>query len=460
MWKKLTLWLRDLLIRRKSLNATRIVAASFAGIILVGTLLLMLPISSNTGEPTGFFTCLFTATSATCVTGLVLVDTAVHWSVFGQVVILLMIQLGGLGFMTVITLFSLALGRHIGLSERLVMVSTLNLNDMDGVVRVVRYALTGTFALEGIGAVLLSLRFIPDFGIAGGIWRGIFHAVSAFCNAGFDLMGAKYGEFSSLAAYAGDPVVLLTCGTLVVIGGLGFFVWHDIWTQRSWKGLSLYSKLVLGITGGLLLVGTAFILAVEYDNPATLGNMPVWEKILNALFQSATLRTAGFDAIGQAGLQDSSKALSVIFMLIGGSSGSTAGGIKTVTAGVLLLSLRAGLAGREQVTVRGRSIPFRRVLNAMTLALVVLFLFLFGSMVISTAEPFSYLDVAFEVASALGTVGLTAGLTPLLSPLSKGLIVLFMYLGRVGILSFSIAFLTRTKYPAKIQYPSFDIMIG
>lgn len=460
MRKKFGLWLRDRLIRRKGFNGTRMVAGSFAVIILVGALLLTLPFSSNSGEITDFFTCLFTATSATCVTGLVLVDTAVHWSVFGQAVILVMIQLGGLGFMTVITLFSFALRRRIGLSERLVMVSTLNLNDMDGVVRVVRHALMGTFAFEGVGAVILSLRFIPEFGLAGGIWRGLFHAVSAFCNAGFDLMGARHGEFSSLTAYASDPAVLLTAGALVIIGGLGFFVWEDIWEHKNWKGLSLYSKLVLGITGGLLLGGAVFILGVEYDNPATLGELPVWEKLLNALFQSVTLRTAGFDAIGQSGLRDASKALSSILMLVGGSSGSTAGGIKTVTVGVLLLSLRSGLMGREQVTVRGRSIPFRRVLNAMTLVLVVLALFLFGSMVISTVEPFSYLDVAFEVASALGTVGLSAGLTPLLSPLSKGLIVIFMYIGRVGILSFSIAFLMGNRRPAKVQYPSFDIMIG
>jgi len=460
MSKKISLWLRDLLIRRKSFNATRLVAGSFAAIILLGTVLLMLPISSNTGEVTGFFTCLFTATSATCVTGLILVDTAVHWSFFGQLVILVMIQLGGLGFMTIITLFSLALNRRIGLSERLVMVSTLNLNDMDGVVRVVRHALFGTFAFEGAGALIFALRFIPDFGVAGGLWRGIFHAVSAFCNAGFDLMGEKFGPFSSLLAYHGDPVVLLTAGALVFVGGLGFFVWEDIYTHRNWKGLSLYSKMVLAISVGLVVFGTVFFLAVEFDNPATLGDMPGWQKVLNALFQSVTLRTAGFDAVGQGGLQESSKALSIIFMLVGGSSGSTAGGVKTVTVGVLLLALRSGLAGREQVTVRGRSIPFRRVLNAMTLALVVLFLFLVGSMVIATIEPFSYLDVAFEVASAMGTVGLTTGITSLLTPVSQGLIVLLMYLGRVGILSFSIAFLTRSKYPAKIQYPTFDIMIG
>ena len=242
MIKKIALWMRDMFIRNRSLNATRVVAVSFAVIILVGALLLTLPIASRSGESAGFFTGLFTATSATCVTGLILVDTWTQWSLFGQVVILGMIQLGGLGFMTVITLVSFALHRRIGLSERLIMVSTLNLNDLDGVVRVVRHALMGTFLLEGIGAVILSACMIPEFGIAGGIWRGIFHAVSAFCNAGFDLLGGRFGAFSSLVGYNDHPVVLFTIAALITVGGLGFFVWRWVrlrrsavwWSKSSW----------------------------------------------------------------------------------------------------------------------------------------------------------------------------------------------------------------------------------
>ena len=457
---QIALWLRDKLIRSRSLNATRIVAGSFAVIILAGALLLTLPIASRDGQSAGFFTALFTATSSTCVTGLILVDTWIQWSLFGQVVILAMIQLGGLGFMTVITLVSFALHRRIGLSERLIMVSTLNLNDMDGVVRVVRHALMGTFAMEGAGAVLMAFRLIPEFGVLRGSWHAVFHAISSFCNAGFDLLGGKYGAFCSLAPYNDSPLMLGTTAALIVIGGLGFFVWEDIVAKRCWKRLSVYSKMVLLITAGLILGGALFFFVEEFDNPATLGNMPIWQKGLNALFQSVTLRTAGFDAIGQGGLTDTSKALSVVLMLIGGSSGSTAGGVKTVTVGVLLLALRSGLAGREQVTFRGRAIPYRRVLNAMTLALVVLFLFLVGSMTISTVEGLPYLDSAFEVASAMGTVGLTAGITTVLSPFSQTLIIILMYVGRVGILSFSIAFITRTRYPAKIKYPEMNIMIG
>lgn len=460
MIKRLALWLRDVFVRNRSLNATRIVAVSFAFIIVVGTLLLALPIASRDGQSAGLFTALFTATSSTCVTGLILVDTWVQWSLFGQVVILAMIQLGGLGFMTVITMVSLALHRRIGLSERLIMVSTLNLNDLDGVVRMVRHALMGTFLMEGTGAVLLSFAMVPRFGLLGGIWRGIFHAVSAFCNAGFDLLGGRFGAFSSLAGLQDDPLVLGTIGVLIMVGGLGFFVWEDILEKRCWRKLSVYSKMVLIITVTLIVGGGLFFLLEEFSNPATLGDMPLWQKIVNAFFQSVTLRTAGFDAIGQGGLTDTSKAFSCILMLIGGSSGSTAGGLKTATVAVLLLALRSGLTGREQVTFRGRAIPYRRVLNATTLALVMLFLFLVGSMLISTAEDLPYLDCAFEVASAMGTVGLTTGLTPNLSVFSQSLIILLMYMGRVGVLSFSIAFITRSGRGAKIKYPEMNVMIG
>ena len=460
MIKKIALWMRDMFIRNRSLNATRVVAVSFAVIILVGALLLTLPIASRSGESAGFFTGLFTATSATCVTGLILVDTWTQWSLFGQVVILAMIQLGGLGFMTVITLVSFALHRRIGLSERLIMVSTLNLNDLDGVVRVVRHALMGTFLLEGIGAVILSACMIPEFGIAGGIWRGIFHAVSAFCNAGFDLLGGRFGAFSSLVGYNDHPVVLLTIAALIMGGGLGFFVWEDLRRKRSIPRLWVYSKMVLLMTALLIVGGAAFFLVEEYANPATLGNMPFWQKLCNALFQSVTLRTAGFDAIGQGGLSDSSKAFSSILMLIGGSSGSTAGGIKTATVALLLLALRANLRGREQVTFRGRAIPFGQVLNAMTLTLVVLFVFLIASMVISTVEGLPYLNCAYEVASAMGTVGLTTGITPELTRISQSILIVLMYLGRVGILSFSIALMTGKRRPAKLHYPEINVMIG
>ena len=459
MRKKIALLLEGLL-RRRGLNATRVVAISFALIILAGALLLTLPVASRDGESAGFFTGLFTATSATCVTGLILADTWIQWSFFGQVVILAMIQLGGLGFMTVLTLVSFALHRRIGLSERLVMVSTFNLNDLDGVVRVVRHALMGTFLLEGIGAVVLAWRMIPEFGVLGGVWRGIFHSVSAFCNAGFDLLGGRFGAFSSVAGYNDDPVVLLTIAALIAIGGLGFFVWEDILRTRSFHRLSPYSKLVLAMTAALIFFGAVFFFVEEYANPAVFGEMPLGQKIYNSIFQSVTLRTAGFDAIGQGNLSDSSKAFSSIWMLIGGSSGSTAGGLKTVTAAVLLLTLRARLTGREQVTFRGRAVPYAQVLNAMTLVLVMGLIFLVSSMVISTLEGLPYVDCAFEVASAMGTVGLTTGITPTLSMFSQSLLILLMYTGRIGLLSFSIALAVRHGRPAKLRYPEMNVMIG
>ncbi len=453
-------FIRDHFIRFRSLNATRLVAGSFAVIILVGTLLLSLPIAARSGESAGLFNAFFTATSATCVTGLVTVDTATTWSFFGQAVILLMIQLGGLGFMTVITLISLASHRRIGLSERLIMVSTLNLNDLDGVVRVVRHALMGTAFFELAGAALLSLRMIPRFGLFQGLWHALFHSVSAFCNAGFDLQGMDTGLFSSLSGYADDPVILLTTSALVIIGGLGFFVWEDILKNRKWKKLTLYSKLVLGLTAVLLLGGTVFFLGSEWGNPATLGPMPVWEKCLNAFFQSMTLRTAGFNVIDQGAMTDNSIVMSCILMLIGGSSGSTAGGMKTVTVWVLAMVVMNSLRGRESIVFRGRTLPLRRAMNAVTLFLMVSFLFLTGSMLISLTHEATFLQAAFETASALGTVGLTTGITPTLARPAQALLAVMMYTGRVGILSVSIAFLNRRRDSLDIKYPEFSIMIG
>lgn len=451
--------LRRRLHSGRGMNPSRIVAGSFALIILVGAIALCLPIATRTGESVGFLTALFTATSATCVTGLVLVDTWLTWSGFGQAVLLLLIQLGGLGFMTFMTLASLALHKRIGLSQRLLMVSALNLNDMDGVVRVVRHALMGTFLMEGLGAVVLSACFIPQYGLGRGIWYGVFHAISAFCNAGFDLMGHQ-GPFSSLSGYAAQPVVLAAVMLLIVVGGLGFVVWEDILRNRRWKNFTLYTKMVLAMTLALIVGGTVLLLAVEWDNPATLGAMPWWEKSLNALFQSVSLRTAGFNTIDQAGLRDSSQVLGITLMLVGGSSGSTAGGLKTGTLAVLLLALRAGFRGSEEVTLRGRSISHRRVMNALTLFLTVVVLFLVGSMALSLVDELPYLQSAYEVASAMATVGLSAGLTPQLSLFSRGLIVLLMYTGRIGLLSFSIAFLYKSRFTHKLKYPTFDIMIG
>lgn len=443
--------------KKRTSQATKIIVLSFAAVILIGTLLLMLPFASAAGESCGFITALFTATSATCVTGLILVDTLTAWTVFGQVVILLLIQLGGLGFMTIIFFLAVQIRKRPSLSQRLMMASAFNLDNMNDAVRVVKNALKVTFLMEGAGAVILTLCFAPRYGW-GAIWKGIFISVSAFCNAGFDILGPD--GLGSISSYNGHPVVLLTIMALIVCGGLGFFVWEDIRMKRSFRKLSLYSKMVIWMTGAFLLVGAVFFFCVEFGNSATLGSMPVWQKAINALFQSVTLRTAGFSSINQGGLTDVSLVMSTLLMLVGGSSGSTAGGLKTVTIGVLLLALREGLRGRTQVTFRGRTIPQQKVLAAVTLVLMVGVLFLVSSMAIAIVDGTPYLAAAYEAASAIGTVGLTTGITAGLSTVSHVLLVMMMYLGRVGVLSFSVAFLTQGGTAEKIGYPETNVMIG
>lgn len=443
--------------KKYSSQATRLIALSFGGVILVGTLLLMLPISSKSGVSCGLVPALFTATSATCVTGLVVADTLSAWTLFGQVVILAMIQLGGLGFMTMLFYLGTVMRRRASLNQRLMMVSSFNLNDMAQVDVLVRHALKTTCFIEGIGAVILIACFLPRYGLSA-IWKGIFIAVSAFCNAGFDILGPDGG--GSLMSYNQNPVVLLTVAALVVCGGLGFFVWEELIQKRCYRTLSLYSKMVLWLTGGFLLLGTVFFLGMELPNDATLGALPLGHALVNALFQSATLRTAGFYSIAQNGLADVSLVMCILLMLVGGSSGSTAGGIKTVTVGVLFLALRSSLRGEEQVILRGRTIPSSKVLAALTLVLAVGSGFIASSMAIAIVDQVPYLWAAYEAASAMGTVGLTVGITPELSTFSHLVLIAMMYLGRVGILSFSIAFLGRGKEVRKISYPNTNVMIG
>lgn len=454
--KLVVFWMKH---RPRHIATTQMVALMFAAIILLGALLLTLPAASRDGVSCGLRPALFTATSATCVTGLVLYDTWSQWSGFGQVVILCLIQIGGLGFMSVATLLIFLLRRKIGLQQRLMIAQSLSVSDIMGVVRLQKLVLIGSFSVEAVGAIILTLRFWPEYGFTRALRWGVFHSVSAFCNAGFDIFGS-IAPGQSLIEFNADPVVLLTLSALIIIGGLGFLVWENIVQKRSFGKFSVYARMVLLMTAALLAVGWAGTCLLEWNNPETLGGMTVGEKLLNGFFQSATLRTAGFAAIDQAKLTESGKAFSCVLMSIGGSSGSTAGGIKTATAGVLLISLWAGLRGRDQVVLRRRTIPQARVLNAMTLTLVVTCLFLAGSIALTLADGVPYLAAAFEVASAMGTVGLTMGITTGLSPLSQGIIIAMMFLGRVGVLSFSIAFLIRDRGENKIRYPSVDVMIG
>lgn len=445
--------------RPKNLSAMKIIAITFAGIILLGAGLLSLPVSSRSGVSCGFLPALFTATSATCVTGLALYDTFTQWSGFGQVVIISLIQIGGLGFMSAATLFVFFLRKRIGLKQRLVMAQALSVSDMDGIVRLQKTVLKGSFAIEGIGAMILFLWFLPEFGFAKALKWGIFHAISAFCNAGFDIFGS-ITPGASLMEFQSDPVVLLTLSALVIIGGLGFLVWQDLAESRSFRSCSVYTRLVLLTTAGLLLAGWFVICLLEWNNPGTLGPMTVGDKLLNGLFQSVTLRTAGFVSIDQALLTDSSKAFSMILMLIGGSSGSTAGGLKTVTFIVLILFMAERARGRSTVCVFKRTIPQSQVLDAMTIAFLMLMMVIFGGIFISATCPVNFVDALYESVSAIATVGLTAGVTGTLTVPAQLLIILYMYFGRVGVLTISMGFLAGDRAEERFRYAQTNLLIG
>lgn len=451
-----SLWMKK---RPKSLSATKIIALVFAAIILLGAGLLTLPAASRNGISCGFRPALFTATSATCVTGLVMFDTWSQWSGFGQVVIISLIQIGGLGFMSAATLFVFFLRRRIGLKQRLVMAQALSVSDMDGIVRLQKTVLIGSFSVEGIGALILFLRFFPEYGWVNGLKWGVFHAISGFCNAGFDIFGC-ITPGASLMEFQSDPVVLLTLGALVIIGGLGFLVWEELAQKRSFRRFSVYTKLVLLTTLALLLTGWVLTCLLEWNNPGTLGNMTVGEKLLNGLFQSITLRTAGFAAIDQAQLTEAGKAMSMILMLIGGSSGSTAGGLKTVTFIVLLLFMAARARGRSSVSVFKRTIPQGQVLDAMTIAAVMICLAMFGGIFISATSPIGFTDALYEAVSALATVGLTAGVTGSLSIPAQLLVIVYMYFGRVGVLTISMGFLMGDRAEERFRYAQTSLLIG
>lgn len=459
MGNKEKLYQRFVEKKQKHMNATQVIAVVFAMLILLGTGLLMLPIASRSGVSCGFRPALFTATSATCVTGLVLYDTFTQWSGFGQTVIICLIQIGGLGFMSIATMVVFLLRRKVGLKQRLVMAQALSLNDMEGVVRLQKWVIFGSFSIEALGALILTLRFLPEYGFATALKWGAFHSVSAFCNAGFDIFGC-ITPGASLMEFNRDPVVLLTLGALVIIGGLGFLVWQEVVTVRRLKKMSVYTKLVLVMTLSLLVLGTAAFAVLEWNNPATIGNMGAGDKLLNSFFQSVTVRTAGFAAVDQALLTEAGKGVSIALMLVGGSSGSTAGGVKTVTMMVLLLFIWARARGKSSVCVYHRTIAQGHVMNAMTIVAIVIGLAVFGGVFISATSPVGFTDALYESVSALATVGLTAGATGNLSIAAQILIIVFMYFGRVGVLTISLGFLMGTEAEERFQYAQTDVLIG
>ena len=450
--------LRKLRAWQPKLSPTQTIALVFAGIILAGALLLMLPAASRSGEGCDFLSALFTATSATCVTGLVLFDTWTQWSLFGQIVILCMIELGGLGFMSMASLFVFLLGRKVSLRQRMVMAQALSLNDMEGVVRLQKLVLGGSLSIQLVGAIILALRFIFGYGYTVGkaIWYGVFHSVSAFCNAGFDV----FGTGNSIMELSGDPLILITLMVLITVAGLGFFVWEELTRVRRFRDFSVYTKLVLITTGVLILGGAVLTMILEWNNPATLGAMSNGDKVVNAFFQSVTLRTAGFAAVDQAALTPAGKGISIFLMLIGGSSGSTAGGLKTVTFIVLLLFIWTRARGKSTVTAFRRTIPGEKVMDAMTIAFIMILLAMAGAVVICATSPVGFADALYESVSALATVGLTAGVTGLLHPVAQVMIVIFMYFGRVGVLTISLGFLMGDKAEDRIRYANTNLLIG
>ena len=450
-----------LLLKKRSrhLSATRIVALVFAAIILLGAVLLSLPAASRSGISCGFLDALFTATSATCVTGLTRFDTWSQFNGFGQTVIICLIQVGGLGFMSIATLVVFLLRRKVGLKQRMVMAQALSVSDMDGIVRLQKWVLVGSFSIEALGALILTLRFWPEYGFGTALKWGIFHSISAFCNAGFDIFG-QLSPGNSLVIFQSDPVVLLTLGALVVIGGLGFLVWQDLVLNRRFKKLTVYTRLVLLTTLALLVTGTALVALTEWNNPQTLGNMSTGDKLLNSFFQSVTLRTAGFFSYDQAAMADGSKAICILLMLVGGSSGSTAGGIKTVTVVVLLLFLVARARGKSTVCVFKRTIPGGQVLDAMTITAIISALAMLGAVFISLTSPVGFIDALYESASAIATVGITAGATGSLSVVGQIMIILFMYFGRVGVLTISLGFLMGSQAEERFHYAETNLLIG
>ena len=356
-------------------------------------------------------------------------------------------------------LFIFLLRRRIGLKQRMLMAQALSLNDMEGVVRLQRTVLFGSLSVEGIGAAILTAHFWPRFGFSRALWLGTFHSVSAFCNAGFDIFGFLEPG-ASLLTFQNDPVVLLTLGALVIIGGLGFLVWEELAERKPFRRMSVYTKLVLCTTAALLLSCWGITCLLEWNNPETLGNMSVGSKLLNGFFQSVTLRTAGFAAIDQAALTEGGKAVAMLFMLVGGSSGSTAGGLKTVTFVVLLLFLRARLRGKSTVCAFKRTIPDSQALDAMTIAMTMILLAFFGAAFICATSPVGFTNALYETVSALATVGLTAGTTTRLSISAQCLIILYMYFGRVGVLTISLGFLSGDRATERFRYAQTNLLIG
>ena len=439
--------------KKKHMTSFQLIIMGFAGVILLGTVLLMLPFSSAEKVITPFHEALFTATSAVCVTGLVVKDTGSYWSLAGQTIILALIQTGGLGVVTVAASVSLLSGKKISLMQRSTMQNAISAPKVGGIVRLTRFILRGTFLIEAAGTVLLLPVFMGDYGKKG-IWMSVFHSISAFCNAGFDILGTDSSMFPSLTGYSGNILINLVIMLLIITGGIGFLTWDDIYTNKlNYKRYRMQSKIILMTTACLILFPTVFFYICD------LTKLPMEKRLLAAAFQSVTTRTAGFNTINISEMSEASKAVMILLMLIGGSPGSTAGGMKTTTFSVLILNAIATFRSQENAGAFGRRLEYHVIKNAATIAMLYFVLFFGGGIAISVYEGLPLLDCLYEAASAVGTVGLTLGITPELHVFSQVVLIILMYLGRVGGLTLIYAvFSGRNKGNAKL--PLEKITVG
>jgi len=451
----------------RQLSTTQVIALGFISAILIGAVILSLPVSSASGEFTPFIDSLFTSATSVCVTGLVVVTTATHWSLFGKIIILVLIQLGGLGIVSFTTGIMMVIGRRITLRDRMLLEDALNLDTLSGLVKFLQRIFKGTFLVEGIGAGCYALVFIPQYGIIKGIWYSVFHSVSAFCNAGIDILGSE-----SFIPYASNAWINIVTMCLVITGGIGFLVWwdvtnninklvqHEYTAKMAVKKLHLHSKIVIITTFFLITCGATLVFALEFNNPDTIGNMSVGNKILASFFQSVVLRTAGFITFSQAGMHSSTIIICLFLMFIGGSSISTSGGIKTTTFAVLFLSTRATIKGSTHLVVFNRTIPHKTVQKALAVTVVSLTALLIAVFALHLAEGGSLLDATFEATSAVATVGLSRDFTAAMGVAGKLIITFCMYLGRIGPISMVIFFNRQQQGSKYFSYPHEDITVG
>jgi trk system potassium uptake protein TrkH len=443
---------------KKHFSTSKKLVLGFLSLMLLGSILLSLPISSSNHLHTPIIDCIFTSTSSICVTGLVILDTGTHWSVFGKIIILLLIQTGGIGFMSLATFILLLTRKKITIQNRVILKDSYNFAQTGGIVRITKHILIFTFATELLGTVLLMFTFIPQLGVAKGIGTSIFHSISSFCNAGFDIMG----NFSSLTSYVSSPYILIVTMFLIVVGGLGFFVMEDLLIKRKkLKALSFHSKLVLSATAILIFLAAILIFIFEYNNPNTLGSLSTIDKITQAFFNAITPRTAGFNTLHVTSLTGGTVLLLIILMFIGGSPGSTAGGIKTTTMSVLLITVYSWIRGRENINIFHKRITQNLLKKAIAIAVFTFILIIFYIFILSVTEDASMKDIVFEVFSAFGTVGLSMGITPMLSTTGKILLVTAMFIGRLGPLTIALALSRNTNTPeGTYQYPEGDLLLG